>query len=63
MSQGEAQSFYGTLKVILGGALIVLALAAGWLADRIGRKPVMIAAGIIAFIGALCSCCLCATEI
>ena len=53
MSQGEAQSFFGTLKVILGVALIFLALIAGQLADKFGRKPVMIASGVISFIGAL----------
>jgi len=52
MGQAEAQGFYGTLKVILGGALIVLALAAGWLSDRFGRKPVMLIAGLVAFAGA-----------
>jgi len=53
MTQADAQSFYGRLKVILGGALIVLALISGWLADRFGRKPVMLAAGLVAFAGAL----------
>ena len=53
MSQGAAQSFYGTLKVILGGALIVLALLSGWLSDKFGRKPVMLAAGLVAFAGVL----------
>jgi MFS family permease len=53
MSEADAQSFYGTLKVILGGALIVLALASGWLSDRFGRKPVMLIAGLVAFAGAL----------
>jgi MFS family permease len=53
MSEAEAQSFYGTLKVILGGALILLALFSGWLSDRFGRKPVMLAAGLVAFVGAL----------
>jgi MFS family permease len=52
MSQNEAQSFYGTLKVILGVALIVVALASGWLSDKFGRKPVMLAAGLVAFAGA-----------
>ena len=52
MSQSEAQSFYGTLKIILGGALIILALTAGWLSDKFGRKPVMLIAGLVAFIGA-----------
>ena len=52
MTQSEAQGFYGTLKIILGGALIVLALTAGWLSDKFGRKPVMLIAGLVAFIGA-----------
>jgi len=52
MSQGEAQSFYGTLKIILGGALVVLALLSGWLSDKFGRKPIMLAAGLVAFAGA-----------
>jgi MFS family permease len=53
MSQAEAQGFYGTLKIILGGALIVLALISGWLSDRFGRKPLMLVAGLVAFAGAL----------
>ncbi|HTX92832.1 MAG TPA: MFS transporter [Anaerolineales bacterium] len=52
MTQGDAQSFYGNLKLILGGALIVLALISGWLSDRIGRKPIMLASGLVAFAGA-----------
>ncbi len=53
MSQAEAQSFYGRLKMILGGALILLALTSGWLSDRFGRKPLMLTAGIVSFIGAV----------
>jgi MFS family permease len=53
MSQAEAQSFYGSLKVILGVALIVMALASGWLSDKFGRKPVMLIAGVVAFAGAV----------
>jgi MFS family permease len=52
MTETEAQSFYGNLKMILGGALILLALISGWLSDRIGRKPVMLTAGLVAFAGA-----------
>jgi MFS family permease len=52
MSQAEAQSFYGTLKVILGAAVIVLALTSGWLSDRFGRKPLMLTAGLVSFSGA-----------
>jgi len=53
MTQGDAQSFYGNLKLILGGALIVLALFSGWLSDRLGRKPIMLASGFVAFAGTL----------
>ena len=51
MDQAGAQGFYGQIKVILGGALVVLALLAGWLSDRFGRKPVMLIAGLVAFAG------------
>lgn len=52
MTQEYAQSFYGTLKVILGVALIVVALTSGWLSDKFGRKPLMMLAGFVAFLGA-----------
>jgi len=52
MDQSAAQSFYGNLKMILGGALIVLALLSGWLSDKFGRKPVMLIAGLVSFAGA-----------
>ena len=51
MDEAGAQGFYGQIKVILGGALVVLALLAGWLSDRFGRKPVMLIAGLVAFAG------------
>jgi MFS family permease len=52
MSEADAQSFYGNLKMILGGALILLALISGWLSDKFGRKPVMLIAGLVSFAGA-----------
>ncbi|MBN2387064.1 MAG: MFS transporter [Anaerolineales bacterium] len=52
MTEAEAQGFYGMLKVILGGALILLALVSGWLSDRFGRKPVVLISGLVAFAGA-----------
>ncbi|MFZ6030247.1 MAG: MFS transporter [Chloroflexota bacterium] len=51
MGQAEAQSFYGSMKIILGTALVLLALLAGWFSDRYGRKPVMLASGLVAFAG------------
>jgi MFS family permease len=53
MTEADAQGFYGTLKVILGAALVVLALTSGWLSDKFGRKPIMLVAGVVAFAGAL----------
>ena len=53
MDQADAQSFYGNLKMILGGALIVVALLSGWLSDRLGRKPFMLISGFVSFAGAL----------
>jgi MFS family permease len=52
MTQSDAQSFYGNLKLILGGALIILALVSGVISDKFGRKPVMLAAGLVSFVGA-----------
>jgi len=51
MSQAEAQSFYGGLKAILGGAVVALALTSGWLSDRFGRKPLLLISGLTAFGG------------
>jgi len=53
MKQAEAQSFYGNLKMILGGALILLALLSGWLSDKFGRKPLMLTSSIVSFVGAV----------
>ncbi len=53
MKGDEARAFTGQLQIILGVGLILLALAAGWLSDRFGRKPVMLAAGFIATAGTL----------
>jgi Na+/melibiose symporter-like transporter len=52
MEETQAQAFYGNLKVILGGALIIMAFASGWLSDKFGRKPVMIISGLVSFAGA-----------
>jgi MFS family permease len=52
MTEADAQAFYGNLKMILGGALILLAIIAGWLSDKFGRKPVMLIAGLVSFAGA-----------
>jgi MFS family permease len=51
MSEGGAQKFIGTLSTILGAALVLVSIPSGWLSDRIGRKPLVVIAGILAAIG------------
>ncbi len=51
MAEAEAQRYVGTLSTVLGAALVVVTLPSGWLADRFGRKPIVIAAGLIAALG------------
>ncbi|PJF48310.1 MAG: MFS transporter [Chloroflexi bacterium] len=52
MSEAEAQRVIGRLIVVLGVALGLVILPAGWLADRIGRRPMVIVAGLMAAAGA-----------
>jgi len=52
LSEPEAQRVIGRVSVVLGIALGIVVLPAGWLADRLGRRPMMIAAGCIAALGA-----------
>ena len=53
MPEAQAQRFVGQLSTLIGGALIVVALPSGWLADRVGRKPLLIASGLVAALGTL----------
>ncbi len=53
MSEAEAQRFVSRLIVALGATLGLVVLPAGWLTDRLGRTPVMIAAGALASVGAM----------
>ncbi len=48
----EAQALSSRLLLIIGGGVFVLALPAGVIADRIGRRPLLVAAGLMATIGA-----------
>lgn len=52
LEEAEAQRYVGTLSVVLGGALVLVTLPSGWLADRLGRHPIVAAAGLIAAAGA-----------
>ncbi len=48
----EAQTLTSRLFILLGAGVFVLALPAGAVADRIGRRPIMITAGLLAAGGA-----------
>ena len=51
MREAEAQRYIGRLTVIIGLALFAVFLPAGWLADHVGRVPLIIAGGILAGVG------------
>lgn len=51
MAEAEAQRFVGTLSTVIGPVLLAVTLPSGWLADRLGRKPLVAAAGLIAAAG------------
>jgi MFS family permease len=53
MKQDDAQRYIGQLSTVLGVALVIMSIPAGWLSDRFGRKPLVIASGLIACIGTL----------
>lgn len=51
MQPSEAQRFVGNLSTVIGLVLLLVALPSGWLSDRVGRRPLVAAAGILAAIG------------
>jgi MFS family permease len=51
LSAAEAQALGTRLLLILGGGVLILALPAGAIADRIGRRPILLTAGIMASAG------------
>ena len=51
MQPSEAQRFVGNLSTVIGLVLLLVALSSGWLSDRVGRRPLVAAAGILAAIG------------
>ncbi|MDH5507672.1 MAG: MFS transporter [Anaerolineae bacterium] len=51
LSESNAQNYIANLTTVLGGAILIASLPAGWLADKIGRKPLVIASGFLAFLG------------
>jgi len=53
MAEAAAQKFVGNVSTILGAALVVVSLPTGWLTDRIGRKSIVIIAGVVAALGTI----------
>lgn len=51
VAEAEAQRLLGQISTLLGAALALVALPAGWLSDRVGRKPLVIVAGVLASLG------------
>jgi MFS family permease len=47
----EATSLSGTLTSVIGIFILFSALASGWLSDRLGRKRLVLASGILAAVG------------
>lgn len=52
LPEAEAQSFVGRVSAVVGGVLVVSVLLVGWLSDKLGRKVFLVAAGVLAAIGA-----------
>ncbi len=48
MSPGEAQRYVANLATVIGMMLLLVPLPTGWIADRIGRRPLLAAAGLLA---------------
>jgi MFS family permease len=48
MGEAEAQRFVGNMSTVIGLVLLVVTLPSGWLADRVGRRPLVALAGLIA---------------
>ena len=53
LSASEAQALGSRLFILLGIGVFILALPAGIIADRIGRRPILITAGLMAATGTI----------
>jgi MFS family permease len=51
MAEVQAQRFVGNLSTVIGLVLLIVTLPSGWLADRVGRRPLVAAAGLLAAAG------------
>jgi MFS family permease len=52
LSAADAQRVTGELGAALGGFILLLVLPSGYLSDRVGRRPLLTLAGVVAAIGA-----------
>jgi len=53
LPEADAQRYLGRLSLVLGGAILLVAVPAGRLADRWGRKPLVVFACALASLGTL----------
>lgn len=51
LSEANAQRFVGNVSAVMGLGLLLVAVPAGWLADRVGRRRLVAASGLLAAIG------------
>lgn len=51
MAESSAQRLVGNVAAIIGGAVLLTALPAGWLSDRVGRRMVIAVSGLVAAAG------------
>jgi len=51
LSEPEAQKYLANLAMVIGISILFIAIPAGKIADRVGRKPIVIWSGIIAVLG------------
>ncbi len=52
LTPAEAQALSSRILILLGAGVFLLALPAGAIADRVGRRPILVAAGLMAATGA-----------
>jgi Na+/melibiose symporter-like transporter len=53
LAESVAQVYLGNLALILGSAILIITLPAGWIADKIGRKPLVVGSGFLAALGSI----------
>ena len=53
MTFSEASRLFGDLSVVLGVSLLIITIPAGRLSDRLGRRPIILAACVVAVAGNL----------